>query len=182
MQGLGAPGRSIWGTTMGAPNNTTCWVPAYGEPDGRMSSASKVAKYIPANPNPQRLWRLTVPDAIANEKGYYGASNKWNGIPAKFSSFAFHENRFYTATTVFDPREASFDDLKHSLTKTHGQPKTSGPKTVTWVLGQTNVALYKGESFHGVVYSHRPGFAKVAKIKNYPMVDPPKTSSAKKKK
>ena len=125
---------------------------------------------------------LTVPDAIANEKGYYGASNKWNGIPAKFSSFAFHENRFYTATTVFDPREASFEDLKHSLTKTHGQPKTSGPKTVTWVLGQTNVALYKGETFHGVVYSHGPGFAKVAKIKNYPMVDPPRTPSAKKKK
>jgi molybdopterin guanine dinucleotide-containing S/N-oxide reductase-like protein len=63
MQGLGAPGRSIWGTTMGAPNDTTVWFPGYGEPDGRMSM-SKAAKYIPSNPTKQRLWRLTVPEAI----------------------------------------------------------------------------------------------------------------------
>lgn len=125
---------------------------------------------------------LTVPDAAANEAGYYGIPRKLNEIPVQFSSFAFHENRFYAATAIFDPQEASFDDLKHSLTKLHGQPKTSGPKTAAWALGQTNVALYKGESFHGVVYSHGPGFAKVAKIKNYPGADPPRTPSVKKKK
>jgi molybdopterin guanine dinucleotide-containing S/N-oxide reductase-like protein len=64
MQGLGAPGRSIWGTTMGAPSDTTRWFPGYGEPEGRMSMSTKVAKYIPQNPTKQRLWRLTVPEAI----------------------------------------------------------------------------------------------------------------------
>jgi molybdopterin guanine dinucleotide-containing S/N-oxide reductase-like protein len=64
MQGLGAPGRSIWGTTMGAPSDTTRWFPGYGEPEGRMSMSAKVAKYIPQNPTKQRLWRLTVPEAI----------------------------------------------------------------------------------------------------------------------
>ena len=64
MQGLGAPGRSIWGTTMGAPTDTTVWFPGYGEPEGRMSMSTKVAKYIPQNPTKQRLWRLTVPEAI----------------------------------------------------------------------------------------------------------------------
>jgi anaerobic selenocysteine-containing dehydrogenase len=49
MQGLGAPGRSIWGTTMGAPSDTTRWFPGYGEPEGRMSMSAKVAKYIPQN-------------------------------------------------------------------------------------------------------------------------------------
>jgi molybdopterin guanine dinucleotide-containing S/N-oxide reductase-like protein len=64
MQGLGAPGRSIWGTTMGAPNDTTTWFPAYGEPNGRISMSPKACDYIPVNPTQQRLWRLTVPDAI----------------------------------------------------------------------------------------------------------------------
>ena len=64
MQGLGAPGRSIWGTTMGAPSDTTIWFPGYGDPEGRMSMSTKAAKYIPQNPTKQRLYRLTVPDAI----------------------------------------------------------------------------------------------------------------------
>lgn len=125
---------------------------------------------------------LTVPDAIPQESGYYGIPEKLYEVPAKFASFAFHENRFYTATTIFDSQKVPFEDLKNSLIKIHGKPKSAGPKTTTWLLGQTNVALYKGDSFHGVVYSHGPGFAKVAKIKKYPIVEPPQTSSAKKKK
>ena len=90
MQGLGAPGRSIWGTTMGAPSDTTVWFPGYGEPEGRMSMSTKVAKYIPQNPTKQRLWRLTVPEAILDGHtewvgdGFCGKSLEQQFIPYKY--------------------------------------------------------------------------------------------------
>lgn len=63
MQGLGKPGIGIWGTAMGAPRNNDVWFPSYGDPEGRIAH-SKVARLIPQNPVPQRLYRLLVPDAI----------------------------------------------------------------------------------------------------------------------
>ena len=52
MQGLGAPGRSIWGTTMGAPNDTTCWVPGYGEPERPHVDVHQGGQVHPAEPEP----------------------------------------------------------------------------------------------------------------------------------
>ena len=90
MQGLGAPGRSIWGTTMGAPNDSTRWVPSYGEPQGRMSSATKVAKYVPVNANPQRLWRLTVPEAILDPPvEWYGEGFCGQSLEQQFKHFVY---------------------------------------------------------------------------------------------
>jgi molybdopterin guanine dinucleotide-containing S/N-oxide reductase-like protein len=90
MQGLGAPGRSIWGTTMGAPNDSTCWVPAYGEPQGRISTATEVAKYVPVNPNPQRLWRLTVPEAILDPPvEWYGEGFCGRSLEQQFMHFVY---------------------------------------------------------------------------------------------
>jgi len=70
MQGLGKPGVSIWGTTMGAPSNYK-WFPCYGEPQGRISGAD-IAKRRPMapgeNPTKQRLFRLDLPDAILDGK------------------------------------------------------------------------------------------------------------------
>jgi molybdopterin guanine dinucleotide-containing S/N-oxide reductase-like protein len=65
MQGLGKPGVSIWGTTMGAPNNTDVWFPGYADPDGRLSS-TRAAAHRMVNPVKQRLYRLTLPDAVLN--------------------------------------------------------------------------------------------------------------------
>lgn len=66
MQGLGKPGVSIWGTTMGAPSDFT-WFPGYAEPESRMG-LSPVAKHkLSANvTTKQRLYRLTFPEAILN--------------------------------------------------------------------------------------------------------------------
>jgi trimethylamine-N-oxide reductase (cytochrome c) len=63
MQGLGKPGIGIWGTSMGAPRNNDVWFPAYGDPDGRLAH-SKIARLLPQNPVPQRLYRPIVPDAV----------------------------------------------------------------------------------------------------------------------
>ncbi|MCC6473180.1 MAG: molybdopterin-dependent oxidoreductase, partial [Burkholderiales bacterium] len=63
MQGLGKPGISIWGTSMGAPIDTSFWFPGYGDPDGRIA-LSRVAKRQPENPVKQRLYRPNVPEAI----------------------------------------------------------------------------------------------------------------------
>ena len=90
MQGLGAPGRSIWGTTMGAPSDTTVWVPSYGEVDGKMSSSTKAAKHIPVNPTRQRLWRLTVPDAILNPPvSWYGEGFCGRSLEQQFTHFEY---------------------------------------------------------------------------------------------
>ncbi len=64
MQGLGKPGVSIWGTTMGAPASYK-WFPGYAEPQGQMGR-SDVAKdkICFRNPTKQRLFRLTLPDAV----------------------------------------------------------------------------------------------------------------------
>ena len=63
MQGLGKPGRTIWGTTMGAPANTSICFPGYAEPK-RGWASSKAADRKMVNPTKQRLYRLTLPDAI----------------------------------------------------------------------------------------------------------------------
>ena len=49
---------------MGAPADFETWFPAYAEPMGRMSHSTMAAHYIPQNSTRQRLYRLTVPDAI----------------------------------------------------------------------------------------------------------------------
>jgi len=64
MQGLGKPGVSIWGTTMGAPASYK-WFPGYAEPEGQMGRSSVAKnKLCFENPTKQRLFRLTLPDAI----------------------------------------------------------------------------------------------------------------------
>ena len=63
MQGLGKPGISIWGTSMGAPVDADVWFPGYGDMDGRIST-TRAATFLPENPVPQRLYRPIVPDAI----------------------------------------------------------------------------------------------------------------------
>ena len=65
MQGLGKPGISIWGTSMGAPVNADVGFPGYGDPEGRIST-TRAAVACPENPVTQRLYRPIVPDAILN--------------------------------------------------------------------------------------------------------------------
>jgi trimethylamine-N-oxide reductase (cytochrome c) len=69
MQGLGKPGVSIWGASMGAPSDYS-WFPGYAEPNGRMGTASFVKyKHGLNNPTKQRLYRLTYPEAITEGRG-----------------------------------------------------------------------------------------------------------------
>ena len=60
MQGLGKPGVSIWGTANGPPYNHTLDFPGYASGGGFNLMAEKPA----INPVKQRLYRLTVPEAI----------------------------------------------------------------------------------------------------------------------
>ncbi len=73
MQGLGKPGVSIWGASMGAPWNSKVWFPGYGDLEGRIAT-SKVARKIPENKVPQKLYRLTLPDAILDPPVH------WKGV------------------------------------------------------------------------------------------------------
>jgi molybdopterin guanine dinucleotide-containing S/N-oxide reductase-like protein len=89
MQGLGKPGRSIWGTTMGAPSDTDVWFPGYADLQGRIAT-STVADYLPINTNKQRLWRLTVPDAILDPPvSWYGEGFCGQSLEQQFKHFEY---------------------------------------------------------------------------------------------
>ena len=90
MQGLGKPGITIGGVSMGAPAEFDTWFPAYAEPQGRMSHSTKAAKYIPQNPTKQRLYRLTVPDAILDgHVEWHGAGFCGQSIEQQFEHFVY---------------------------------------------------------------------------------------------
>ncbi len=74
MQGLGKPGISIWGMTMGAPSDSDKWFPAYAEPQGMMGKANIAQRKLSnENKTKQRLFRLTLPEAIMRgEEEFYG--------------------------------------------------------------------------------------------------------------
>jgi molybdopterin guanine dinucleotide-containing S/N-oxide reductase-like protein len=89
MQGLGKPGVSIWGTTMGAPSNTDIWFPAYADLDGRMGN-SKAADKPMINPVKQRLYRLTLPDAVLDPPvSWYGEGFCGNSLDQQFTHFTY---------------------------------------------------------------------------------------------
>jgi molybdopterin guanine dinucleotide-containing S/N-oxide reductase-like protein len=85
MQGLGKPGVSIWGTAMGSPINPALDFPGYAV-GGLQYCADKPA----INQVKQRLWRLTVPDAILNPpvnwrgEGFCGSSLEQQFTPFKY--------------------------------------------------------------------------------------------------
>ena len=90
MQGLGKPGVTIGGISMGAPADFETWFPAYAEPQGRMSHSTKAADYIPQNPTKQRLYRLTVPDAILDgHVEWDGAGFCGQSIEQQFEHFVY---------------------------------------------------------------------------------------------
>lgn len=89
MQGIGKPGVGIWGTTMGPPSNTRIYFPGYADLECRMSTSDAARQKI-INPTQQRLYRLTVPDAILNPpvswrgEGFCGQS-----LEQQFTKFTY---------------------------------------------------------------------------------------------
>ena len=63
MQGLGKPGVSLWGTTMGPPFNAEFEFPGYASDGYGMNNLAKKAVI---NPVSQRIYRLILPEAILN--------------------------------------------------------------------------------------------------------------------
>ncbi len=89
MQGLGKPGVSIWGTTMGAPSDTETMFPGYADLKGRIATTD-LASYLPINTTKQRLWRLTVPDAILNPPvSWYGEGFCGQSLEQQFKHFEY---------------------------------------------------------------------------------------------
>ncbi|MEE4358778.1 MAG: molybdopterin-dependent oxidoreductase [Desulfococcaceae bacterium] len=89
MQGLGAPGRSIWGTTMGAPSDTECWFPAYADLQGRIATTG-AARHLPINTTKQRLWRLTLPEAVLSPPvSWYGEGFCGQSLEQQFRHFEY---------------------------------------------------------------------------------------------
>jgi molybdopterin guanine dinucleotide-containing S/N-oxide reductase-like protein len=84
MQGLGKPGVSIWGTTMGPPFNADFAFPGYASNGFGMNN---LAKKPAINPVTQRIYRLLLPEAILNPpihwrgEGFCGSSLEQQFVP-----------------------------------------------------------------------------------------------------
>ena len=89
MQGLGKAGNSIWGTAMGAPADTSYYVPGYADLDTRMA-ITRAARTKIINPTQQRLYRLTLPDAILNPPySWMGAGFCGQSLEQQFQKFTY---------------------------------------------------------------------------------------------
>ncbi len=92
MQGLGKPGISIWGTCMGAPSNADIFFPGYADLEGRIGTSSVADRKIgfPENPTKQRLYRLTLPDAVLNPPvSWRGEGFCGNSLEQQFTQFTY---------------------------------------------------------------------------------------------
>jgi molybdopterin guanine dinucleotide-containing S/N-oxide reductase-like protein len=89
MQGLGKPGVCIWGTTMGGPSDTSVYFPGYADPDSRMGLSRAADKQI-VNPTKQRLYRLTLPEAILEPPvSWYGEGFCGLSLEQQFTHFTY---------------------------------------------------------------------------------------------
>lgn len=85
MQGLGKPGISIWGTTMGPPYNTSINFPGYAS-----GGLNLIAKKPAINPVKQRLYRLLVPEAILNPPiSWVGEGFCGNSLEQQFKPYTY---------------------------------------------------------------------------------------------
>ncbi|MFC1910948.1 molybdopterin-dependent oxidoreductase, partial [Chloroflexota bacterium] len=85
MQGLGKPGVSIWGVTMGAPMNTTFKFPGF-EQGGMQLIANKPA----VNPVKQRIYRTRFPDSILNPPvEWYGEGFCTKSLEQQFIPYVY---------------------------------------------------------------------------------------------
>ena len=116
MQGLGKPGRTIWGTTMGAPSDTETAFPGYADLMGRVST-TKLANHLPINPTKQRLWRLTVPEAILNPPvSWYGEGFCGQSLEQQFKHFEY-PMKGYSEIKLFYRYGGSFMGTMSDTTK-----------------------------------------------------------------
>jgi trimethylamine-N-oxide reductase (cytochrome c) len=89
MQGLGKPGVSLWGTTMGPPFNADFKFPGYASDGYGMNN---LAKKPAINPVSQRIYRLILPEAILNPpvnwlgEGFCGSS-----LEQQFKAYTYPE-------------------------------------------------------------------------------------------
>jgi molybdopterin guanine dinucleotide-containing S/N-oxide reductase-like protein len=90
MQGIGRPGVNIWSTALGAPYDGRFFFPGYADPISSINgdgNPDHAAKKTAVNPVKQRLYRLTLPDAILNPpvswvgEGFCGKSIEQQFIP-----------------------------------------------------------------------------------------------------
>jgi molybdopterin guanine dinucleotide-containing S/N-oxide reductase-like protein len=80
MQGLGKPGVSIWGTTMGAPYNYSFKFPGYAD-----EGIQHLAKKPSVNPNEQKILRLLLADAILEPPvQFYGEGFCFKSLEQRF--------------------------------------------------------------------------------------------------
>ncbi|NTV89365.1 MAG: molybdopterin-dependent oxidoreductase [Clostridiales bacterium] len=142
MQGLGKPGISIWGTTMGAPSDYT-WFPGYAEPEARMGNSSvakrKLAEEITVK---QRLYRLTLPEAVMEGKDFfYGDGFCGKSIEQQFNT---HSYPIEGPVKLFYRYGGSFIGTMSDTNKWVRMYQSSGLECVInqdcWFGGETNYA------------------------------------------
>ena len=72
MQGMGKPGRNMWTANAGAPMDYNFWFGGYSDPRSTIAN-QPIADKTAVNSVEQKLYRLTLPDAILN------GHDEWDG-------------------------------------------------------------------------------------------------------
>jgi molybdopterin guanine dinucleotide-containing S/N-oxide reductase-like protein len=90
MQGLGKPGISIWGTSMGAPFNTKPKFPGY-----LFGGINALAQKKAVNSVKQTINRLLVPDAILNPPiSWRGMGSMTKDLEGQFETYTYPEKGY----------------------------------------------------------------------------------------
>lgn len=111
---------------------------------------------------------IAAEDSIPGETILRANAQSYAGIPLRFASLGFYNDRFYLGTMVFKPQVGLVDKLRRSLEQQFGRPRFENAAALDWTVGQTKITLSKNETVCGIVYAHLPVYAVVAKAKNLP--------------
>jgi len=89
MQGLGKPGVSLWGTTMGPPFNADFEFPGYASDGYGMNN---LAKKPAVNPVSQRIYRLMLPEAVLDPPVHWlGEGFCGDSLEQQFKPYTYPE-------------------------------------------------------------------------------------------
>lgn len=118
---------------------------------------------------------VSTDDQINGETVFKGTAENLDGVPLRFSTFSFKNNKYFLGVASFDSAGDTFGTLKKALISQHGKPRVESARMASWTVGKTKIQLTDGKKVGGLVYTHVPTFTEVAKAKKYPLpMTPPK--------
>lgn len=110
---------------------------------------------------------LVVDRTVKGEVTYLGSPEIAWSLPVLSVTYSFYQGKPFLATALFAGGEEAYAAAMLKLIEAYGAPNSAGKESATWVLGNTKVTLYQGESQTSAVVAYTPIFSEVAKLKGF---------------